>query len=73
MPAYLFVGLEGAGVGLEHGIHRERAAGQLHRHRRLGQRIDLEVAPFHHGLELGAARHIGQHFRDGQQHQHMTC
>jgi hypothetical protein len=65
--AHQLVGLEGAGIGLEHGVNRERATGQLHRHWRLGQRVDLEIAPFHHRLEFNAPRHIGQGLRHRQQ------
>jgi hypothetical protein len=57
---HLLVGLEGAGVGLDHGNHRERSAGQLHRHRRLDQRVDFEATSLHRGLDLNAARHFGQ-------------
>jgi len=71
--AHLFMGLEGAGIGLDHGEHYERTACQLHRHRRLRQCGGLEIAPFHRGLEFGAARHIGQRFRYRQYHQDMAC
>jgi hypothetical protein len=48
------------------------ATGQLHRHRRLRQRVDLEIASLHHGLELDAARHLGQCFRHRQKDERMS-
>ncbi len=70
--AHYLVGLEGAGIGLQHRVDGEGPAGQLHRHRRLRQRVDLEIASLHHGLELDTARHLGQGFRHRQQQQRMA-